>query len=195
MAAATGTRRNLLPWRLATQIVFILIHVLLIRAVIPNLVWAMYGILFWGILVYLTARTGRWVCGWICWLGGAQDLLARWAKPRIAFNRRWTQFGVLALCVVWVPVAWAFSGGAMTAHTSSVGFDGNNLWSHAMHLGLLGFVAGSVFLLGKRGACRYFCPFGIVVDGCRSARVRARKKTNGASDLVQITPRRKSPTA
>ncbi|MCS7079735.1 MAG: 4Fe-4S binding protein [Chloracidobacterium sp.] len=161
------SRRNLLPYRLATQMLFVLIHVLLIRAAIPNLAWAIYGLIFWGVLVYLTARTGRWVCAWICWLGGVQDVFARFAKARVTFNPRITQIGVLVVAVLWVPLAWLFWRDAMTAHTSSMGFDADNLWSHALHLGLLAFVAGSVFVLGKRGACRYFCPFGIVVDSCR----------------------------
>ncbi len=160
-------RRNLLPYRLATQMAFVFIHVLLIRAAIPNLAWAIYGLIFWGVLVYLTARTGRWVCAWICWLGGIQDIFARFAKARVTFNPRITQIGVLVIAVLWVPLAWLFWRDAMTARASSMGFDADNLWSHTLHLGLLTFVAGSVFVLGKRGACRYFCPFGIVVDGCR----------------------------
>ncbi|MFQ3638721.1 MAG: 4Fe-4S binding protein [Chloracidobacterium sp.] len=166
-ATLARPRRSLLPYRLATQMVFVIIHVLLIRAAIPNLAWAIYGIIFWAVLVYLTMRTGRWVCAWICWLGGAQDLVARFAKARVTFNPRITQVGVLVIAALWVPLAWLFWRDAMTAHTSSVGFDAQNLWSHALHLGLLAFVVGSVFVFGKRGACRYFCPFGMVVDGCR----------------------------
>jgi polyferredoxin len=186
-------RPNRLKWRLAVQIVFILIHVLLIRATIPNLVWAIYGIAFWGTLVYLTARTGRWVCGWVCWLGGAQDLMARWAKPRIQFNPRITQIGALVVAALWVPLAWTFSRTAITAHEGSVGFDAENPWSHALHLGLLALVAGSVLILGKRGACRYFCPFGIVVDGCRSYHGRKNGVAADAPALVQIAPRRPQP--
>lgn len=181
-------RRNLLPYRLATQTAFILIHVLLIRAAIPNLAWAIYGLIFWGVLVYLTARTGRWVCAWICWLGGIQDVFGRFAKARVAFNPRITQIGVLAVAVLWVPLAWLFWRDAMTAHTSSMGFDADNLWSHALHLGLLAFAAGSVFVLGKRGACRYFCPFGVVVDGCRKMH-----RAQTPAGLVQLGRRRATP--
>ncbi len=185
----TTPRRNLLPYRLATQMVFVLIHVLLIRAAIPNLAWAIYGILFWAALVYLTVRTGRWVCAWICWLGGAQDLFARFAKARVSFNPRWTQIGVLVIAALWVPLAWLFWRDAMTAHTSSMGFDAENWWSHALHLGLLAFVVGSVFVLGKRGACRYFCPFGMVVDGCRKMH-----QASSQPGLVTLKRRQVSPT-
>jgi hypothetical protein len=188
-SAPTPPRRNLLPYRLATQMVFVLIHVLLIRAAIPNLAWAIYGILFWAALVYLTMRTGRWVCAWICWLGGAQDLFARFARARVAFNPRWTQIGVLVVAALWVPLAWLFWRDAMTAHTSSMGFDAENWWSHALHLGLLAFVVGSVFVLGKRGACRYFCPFGMVVDGCRKMH-----QASSQPGLVTLKRRRVSPT-
>ncbi|MGQ9897703.1 MAG: 4Fe-4S binding protein [Acidobacteriota bacterium] len=188
--APTTSRRNMLPYRLVTQMVFVVVHVLLIRAAIPNLVWAIYGILFWATLVYLTMRTGRWVCAWICWLGGAQDLVARFARARVSFNPRWTQIGVLVVATLWVPLAWLFWRDAMTAHTSSMGFDAENWWSHGLHLGLLAFVVGSVFVLGKRGACRYFCPFGMVVDGCRKMH-----QASVQPGLVKITRRRTSFTA
>ncbi len=178
--------RSLLRWRLAVQVVFILIHVLLIKATIPNLAWAVYGLIFWGTLVYLTARTGRWVCGWVCWLGGIQDLMSRWAKARVTFNPRITQYGVLAAAVAWVPIAWLISRSAFSSHDSPVGFNPDNPLAHLLHLSLLGIVAGSVLVLGKRGACRYFCPFGIVVDGCRAYHA-GRKET---ATLVRITPRR-----
>jgi hypothetical protein len=86
-ASSRGKRRTKIVWkRMAIQLTFIFIHVALIKFAIPNMLWAVIGLAFWGTLIVLAARSGRWVCSTFCWLGGIQDLFYGIAQKRVNFN-------------------------------------------------------------------------------------------------------------
>ncbi|MBC8041977.1 MAG: 4Fe-4S binding protein [Rhizobacter sp.] len=183
-------RNKVVYKRLAVQGTMIVVHVALIKFAIPNVLWAVLGLMFWGGLIYAAARSGRWVCASICWLGGIQDVMYRWAKKRVGFSPRITQIAVLVVLVVWVPLAWLLTGGEtmMSAETPLQNplnvSAGESLLMQAGHFLIL-IVAGlTVTVFGPRGLCHYFCPFGLAVGFMRDVRL---KKKNGERLLQPLT--------
>jgi polyferredoxin len=174
-------KRVKIVWkRMAIQLTFILVHVALIKFAIPNLLWAVIGLAFWGTLIVLAARSGRWVCSTFCWLGGIQDLFYGIAKKRVSFNPKISQTIVLIFLFVWVPLAWAFHSEAVfdlsespihNPLTSSESF-----LVQAGHFLVLMSVGLSVTVLGARGTCHYLCPFGTAVQLFRNHRLKRRAK-------------------
>lgn len=185
-----GKKRMKIVWkRMAIQLTFIFIHVALIKFAIPNLLWAVIGLAFWGTLIVLAARSGRWVCSTFCWLGGIQDLFYGIAKKRVNFNPKISQTIVLVFLFVWVPLAWAFHSEAVfdlsespihNPLTSTEGF-----LVQAGHFLVLMSVGLSVTVLGARGACHYLCPFGTAVQFFRNHRLKMRAEA-GDSDAKRI---------
>ncbi len=178
-ASNTGKKRTKIVWkRMAIQLTFIFIHVALIKFAIPNVLWAVIGLAFWGTLIVLAARSGRWVCSTFCWLGGIQDLFYGIAKKRVSFNPKISQAIVLVMLFVWVPLAWAFHSEVILdmsespIHTPLASTE--SLLVQAGHFLVLMFVGLSVTILGARGACHYLCPFGTAVQLFRNRRLKAR---------------------
>lgn len=179
MPSTHAKKRTKIVWRrMAIQLTFILIHVALIKFAIPNVLWTIIGLAFWGTLIVLAARTGRWVCSTICWLGGIQDLFYGIAKKRVNFNPQVSQTIVLIFLFVWVPIAWTVHSEAIfdlsespihNPFTSTEGF-----LVQAGHFLVLMSVGLSVAVLGARGACHYLCPFGTVVQFFRNHRLKSR---------------------
>lgn len=170
------THRKIVYKRLAVQATFILIHVALIKFAIPNLLWAVIGLAFWGSLVYAASRSGRWVCSTFCWLGGIQDLMFPFAKKRVNFNPKISQYATLFLLVIWVPLAWLFHSQAMwdmSEHPLQNPFTGDeNLLVQGGHFLILTLVGLGVTIFGARGMCHYFCPFGVVVQFFKNRRLK-----------------------
>lgn len=178
-ASSSAKKRTKIVWRrLAIQLTFIFVHVALIKFAIPNVVWAAIGLGFWGALVVLAARSGRWVCATFCWLGGIQDLFYGLAKKRVEFNPKISQAIVLGILVVWVPIAWTFHSEAMMDMSESPIYNplasSESFLVQAGHFLVLMAVGLSVMVLGARGACHYLCPFGTVVQALRNRRLKAR---------------------
>jgi len=69
MSSHHKAHRKIVYKRLLVQLTFIVVHVALIKFAIPNILWAVIGLVFWGSLVYAASRSGRWVCSTFCWLG------------------------------------------------------------------------------------------------------------------------------
>lgn len=177
--ASLHKKRNKIVYRrLSLQLVTIFIHVALIKVAIPNVLWAVIGLAFWGSLIYAASRSGRWVCASFCWLGGIQDLMYGWAKKRVGFSPKITQYTVLALLVVWVPVAWWLTGGETMLNTDAplqnpLQLSGaETLWVQAGHFFILTFAGLAVTVFGPRGLCHYLCPFGIAVGFVRDQRLK-----------------------
>lgn len=179
-ATSTNAKKRMkIVWkRMAIQLTFIFIHVALIKFAIPNVVWAAIGLAFWGTLIVLAARSGRWVCSTFCWLGGIQDLFYGIAKKRVNFNPKISQTIVLVFLFVWVPVAWAFHSEAMMDMTESPIHNPlastENFLVQVGHFLVLMSVGLSVAVLGARGACHYLCPFGTAVQFFRNHRLKRR---------------------
>jgi len=163
---------------MAIQLTFIFIHVALIKFAIPNVLWAVIGLAFWGTLIVLAARSGRWVCSNFCWLGGIQDLFYGIAQKRVNFNPKISQAIVFVILFVWVPLAWAFHAEAVLDMSESPIHNPltstENLLVQAGHFLVLMSVGLSVTVLGARGACHYLCPFGTAVQLFRNRRLKAR---------------------
>ncbi len=173
--SSSKKRSKIVYKRLAIQLTFIFIHVALIKFAIPNVLWAVLGLAFWGGLVYAASRSGQWVCSTFCWLGGIQDLMFPFAKKRVNFNPKISQYITLALLVVWVPLAWVFHQDAVFAMSdnplNNPFASSESLAAQAGHFLVLTLVGLSVTVFGARGACRYFCPFGIAVGFFRTRRL------------------------
>ena len=177
--SSAGKKRMKIVWkRMAIQLTFIFIHVALIKFSIPNVLWAVIGLGFWGTLIVLAARSGRWVCSTFCWLGGIQDLFYGIAKKRVSFNPKISQAIVLVILFVWVPLAWAVHSEAVLDMSESPIHNPltstENLLVQAGHFLVLMLVGLSVTVLGARGACHYLCPFGTAVQVFRNRRLKTR---------------------
>jgi len=118
-------------------------------------------------MIVLAAVGGSWMCGWICWIGGIQDLMEPLAHSRIRINPRWGQGITLTLLVVWVPLFWWLFPDAISAVYTPFGINFDGWPRHAFQFDLMLLAGLSVFFLGKRGICRYLCPFNSVVGVAR----------------------------
>jgi polyferredoxin len=170
-------RSKIVGKRLAVQLIFIFVHVALIKFAIPNLLWAVIGLLFWGGLVYWTSRTGTRVCSSFCWLGGIQDLMYGFAKKRVSFSPKITQWIVLVILFCWVPFAWILTNGSTIMDMSDIPIQNpmaaeENLFTQFGHFLVLIVVGLGVTVFGARGICHYFCPFGMVVQFFRNRRLK-----------------------
>lgn len=177
--STNSKKRMKIVWkRMAIQLTFIFIHVALIKFAIPNLLWAVIGLAFWGTLIVLAARSGRWVCASFCWLGGIQDLFYGIAQKRVNFNPKISQAIILIFLFVWVPLAWAFHADAVLDMSESPIQNpltsSENILVQAGHFLVLMSVGLSVTVLGARGACHYLCPFGTAVQLFRNRRLKSR---------------------
>ncbi len=175
--ATNAKKRMKIVWkRMAIQLSVIFAHVALIKFAIPNVLWAVIGLAFWGTLIVVAARSGRWVCSSFCWLGGIQDLCYSIAKKRVNFNPKISQTIVLVILFVWVPLAWAFHSEVVLDLSESPIHNplggAENLLVQAGHFLVLMSVGLSVTVLGARGACHYLCPFGTAVQAFRNRRLK-----------------------
>jgi len=162
--------------RRALQLIFIFINLVLIEVHLPGPLWIAVGGVFWLTMILLAAVGGSWMCGWVCWIGGIQDLMEPLARSRIRLNATWGRGITLFVLVAWVPVLWWLVPGAGTQAYTPFNADFTAWPQRLFQLGLMLLVGASVMLLGKRGICRYLCPFNSVV-----AVVRRRLPTRQAS--------------
>lgn len=181
-------RSKIVKKRFLIQTAVILVHVLLIKVAIPNLMWAILGLLFWGGLIFAAIKSGRWVCASFCWLGGIQDLMYRWAQKRVHFSPVISQTIVLVIALSWVPLAWLFVDNAvMSDKGNPLNNPFNveeNIWVQAGHFLILIFVGLTVTVFGPRGGCHYLCPFGLVVTFGRRRKLNLKEKK-----LSQVAPK------
>jgi len=151
----------------AVQTIFIFVNLVLIETHLPGMLWVAIGGVFWVTMVLLAAVGGSWMCGWICWVGSIQDFMEPFARSRLRFNARWGRGITLLVLVGWVPVVWWFMPEAKSADYTPFGLNLDAWTRHLFQAGLMLLVALSVMVLGKRGICRYLCPFNLVVRSVR----------------------------
>ena len=161
--ATPGDRRQ----RRALQLIFIFTNLVLVEIHVPGIPWVLVGAVFWIAMVLLAVLGGSWMCGWMCWIGGIQDLMEPLARSRLRLNSRWGQGITLALLVIWVPLFWWLFPNASSATYSPFGINLEGWPRHVFQLGLMLLVGLSVTFLGKRGICRYLCPFNGIVGIAR----------------------------
>ncbi len=149
--------------RRALQLIFIFVNLVLVEIHLPGGLWVVIGGTFWVTMIALAVLGGSWMCGWVCWIGGVQDLFEPLARARLRINPRWGRAVTLALLVGWVPIIWWLVPSAITTEYTPFGINLDAWPRHLFQLGLMMLVGASVMVLGKRGICRYLCPFNSVV--------------------------------
>ncbi len=157
------------------QILFIFINLALVEVHLPGPLWLAIGALFWIALLALTVSGSGIVCGTMCWIGAIQDIFEPFARSRVRFDPNAGRAFTLALLVLWMPIGWLVMP-ALSAHDRSP-IDLSLAWQrHSFQFGLAAVTASSVVLLGKRGICRYLCPFTSIVGNVRRLAARAISK-------------------
>jgi polyferredoxin len=183
-AGATGglspqRRRRLL------QIIFVFVNLALVEVHLPGPLWLAVGAIFWLALVGITVAGSGLVCGTMCWIGAIQDIFEPLARPRLRLDARLGRFLTLALVVMWMPVGWLALPNLAAHDRMPLSF--SLAWErHLFQFALAAVVAGSVAILGKRGICRYLCPFNSVVASAR--RLLPRKKLATVTPSTERTP-------
>jgi len=126
---------------------------------------AAFSLLFWGAVFATSLVLGRSFCGWLCPFNGLQQL---WESVRVRELKSVRFLGITKylLWLAWAAavfgIAIAVGGWArispfyMTENGVSVTEAGNLITYFLLVLLTLAPTA-----LGRRGFCRYFCPFGV----------------------------------
>jgi polyferredoxin len=155
------------------QILFVFVNVALVEAHLPGPLWLVLGAIFWIALVGISIAGSNLVCGTMCWIGAIQDFFEPFARPRIRMDPKVGRALALVLLIAWMPVGWLLRP-ELAAHDRmplaiSLAWRG-----HLFQFVLAAMVAASVVFLGKRGLCRYFCPFNSFVATGRRLLTRLR---------------------
>jgi polyferredoxin len=126
---------------------------------------ATFSLFLWLAVFATSPLVGRLFCGWGCPFNGAQTLWEVVGVHRLV-KVRWLPTVKYALWVAWaaavVGIAIAVGGWKridplyMTEHLVSIDSAGN-LVTYFMLVG----ISLAPAALGRRGFCRYFCPFGV----------------------------------
>jgi polyferredoxin len=152
--------------RRLVQGLFIVVNLALVEAHLPGPLWLAVGALFWLGLIGITLAGSELVCGSMCWIGAIQDFCAPFARSRVRLDARLGRAVTLGLAIAWMPIGW-FVAPALAAHDRTP-LDLSLGWErHAFQFALAALVALSVTFLGKRGICKYLCPFNSVVAQLR----------------------------
>ena len=132
-----------------------------------------------GTLLLVGALAGRWVCGWLCPFGLAQDLLARISKikKKIPSSLTWAKYAILGLLIA-LPILWVDSAGYGGPYfcqymcpkgtlTAGIPLVTGNPDTYTAMVGplfwlkiviLVAILVGSIFIY--RPFCRTLCPLG-----------------------------------
>lgn len=105
---------------------------------------------------------GRFWCGWLCPMGGWQDICGEIQKLPVSGGKyNLIKYGVWA---VWISILFVLVAGAggirevdLFYHTHS-GVSVTNPAAFGAYFILLGILFMMVLIAGKRGMCHYFCP-------------------------------------
>lgn len=120
----------------------------------------MSGSFFMFSLLFLSALVlGRAFCGWLCPLGGAQDMLS-------PLSKRYVKKGNLIKWLLWTPwiiaiVVVAFRKGGYDSidpfYGTTHGFSLGNIYTAIAYMAVLALVLGSFFVAGRRSFCHHIC--------------------------------------
>ncbi len=171
MGAADGLgasrRRRIL------QIIFVFVNLALVESHVPGTLWLVIGSVFWIALVLISAAGSSLVCGTMCWVGAIQDFAEPLARSRVRFDPRWGRGVTLALLSIWIPVGWFVWPNAAAHDSTPLDLDPATWPRHLFGLGLALAIPLGVMFLGKRGICRFLCPFNSIVGVVRRSLARA----------------------
>ena len=123
---------------------------------------AVFSLLFWSAWTVSSLVLGRAACGWICPLGGLQELW-RAALERPARHLRWLAPLRWVLFAAWMTtLAWAIVRGGglrridlLFATENVVSWDGPQ--GAVIYVGMFGLVLLVALPLGGRAFCRHVC--------------------------------------
>jgi polyferredoxin len=174
--------------RRVIQIVFIFINLALVEVHLPGPLWLAIGALFWIALLALTISGSSLVCGTMCWIGAIQDIFEPFARSRIRLDPRLGRAATFAVLALWMPIGWLvvpeLASHDRTPLDMSLGWE-----RHAFQFGLGALTALSVVVLGKRGICRYLCPFNSIVATLRRFVTRfVPRRPRAATTLDIVSP-------
>jgi polyferredoxin len=171
--------------RRLVQVLFIFVNLALVETHVPGPLWLVVGGVFWFALIGITVAGSGLVCGTMCWIGAIQDIFEPFARPRIRLDARFGRALVLALLLLWMPLSWLIMP-QLAAHDVTP-IDLSLAWErHAFQFGLAALAATSVMFLGKRGLCRYLCPFNSVVAQIR--KLVPRKTPRDVASSIEPPP-------
>jgi polyferredoxin len=184
MKTIVGGNEGLSPERRRrlAQILFVFVNLALVEVHLPGPLWFAVGGIFWLALIGVTLAGSGLVCGTMCWIGAIQDIFEPFARPRLRLDARLGRSLTFAILVVWMPVGWLLlphlAAHDRTPLNFSLGWE-----RHLFQFALAAVVAASVTFLGKRGLCRYLCPFNSIVARVRSV-VSRRTAVSTATSTV-----------
>jgi polyferredoxin len=188
MTRTRGISEGLSPARRRrlVQLVFVFVNLALVEAHVPGPLWLAIGGIFWLGLLGVTLAGSGLVCGSMCWIGAIQDFFEPFARSRIHLNPKLGRALTLTVLVLWMPLGWIVVPG-LAAH-DRMPIDFSLAWErHLFQFSLAAIVALSVLVLGKRGICRFLCPFNSIVATLR--RTFANAKDEPASRNATSTVR------
>jgi len=168
MTRPPGISESLSPARRRrlVQLVFIFVNLALVETHLPGPLWLAIGGIFWVGLIGVTLAGSGLVCGSMCWIGAIQDIFEPFARPRVHLDAKLGRAVMLTLLVLWMPFGWLVLPG-IAAH-DRMPIDFSLAWErHLFQFALAALAALSVVVLGKRGICRYLCPFNSIVAALR----------------------------
>lgn len=172
--------------RRLVQIVFVFVNLALVETHLPGPLWLAIGGIFWVGLIGVTLAGSGLVCGSMCWIGAIQDFFEPFARPRVRLDAKLGRAVTFTLVVLWMPLGWLVLPG-IAAH-DRMPIDFSLAWErHLFQFALAALTALSVVVLGKRGICRYLCPFNSIVATLR--RTFANLKVEPTSRTVPSTVR------
>ena len=133
-----------------------------------------YGIINAGVLLVILAFVttlifGRFFCGWACHFGAVQEL-AWWLLKKMGINPKTVNSSLVTILPLFILLNFYIAPNL--AHTLSSPWEGLsvNLGIPEIWAFLPGFVIGTltfvvdgfliVYFLGRKGFCRYICPWG-----------------------------------
>ncbi len=163
------------------QILFVFVNLGLVEAHLPGPLWLAIGAAFWIALILLSAAGSPLVCGTMCWIGAIQDFAEPIARSRVRFNPRLGRGVTLAVLLLWIPIGWWLWPNAALHDRTPLDLDPNSWQRHLFGLSLALAIPASVAVLGKRGICRYLCPFNSIVGSVRQTFGRVCKPVKAAS--------------
>lgn len=177
MAASTGTIVNRQKLRLTILFLMVLSFPILMNYMSVFIIIdgsskgvLTFSFLFWTSWFVSALVLGRAACGWMCPLGAYQETKDRMAPKNLAQIKglKWIKY---VFAVAWV-------GAVVYAGTAAGGFHSVDLMYYtesgvSVAVPQSWFTWGTIvlailipaFLIGRRGFCHYFCPWGVLNMG------------------------------
>jgi polyferredoxin len=174
--------------RRLVQLVFVFVNLALVEVHLPGPLWLAIGGIFWLGVLGITLAGSELVCGSMCWIGAIQDIFEPFARPRVRLNANIGRGVTLTLLVLWMPLGWIALPG-LAAH-DRMPIDFSLAWErHLFQFALAALTALSVVALGKRGICRYLCPFNSIVATLRRtfAKRNAEPASRNTTSMIRTT--------